>query len=312
MKAIDRRKFITRSLQTTAALAVSGQLLAAEEQAAPTWHELKGDAPGIIDTNINLFEWPFRTLKYGTSTPVLVEKLRRHRIVQAWAGSFEALFSKNIDLVNSRLVEACQKDGKGMLIPFGTVNPSWPDWEEDLRRCHEVHHMIGIRIYPIYQTIDLNSPLFAKFFHAVSERGMMLQIVGDMEDARHLHPIMEVRSVSFDPLITLLKERPQSKVQLLHWNGRLGQKLLNQLVEETTVVFDISRLESAGAVGRLIEGKPWGRSATPVSLERVLFGSHAPYFPVEAAILRLFESPLDRNQMTAIMRGNAERFLQNS
>lgn len=312
MKTIDRRKFISHSLQTTAALAISGPLLAAGEQATPEWDQPKGDAPGIIDTNINLFEWPFRTLKYGTSTETLVKKLRRHRIVQAWAGSFEALFSKNIDLVNSRLVEACQKNGKGMLLPFGTVNPSWPDWEEDLRRCHEVHRMVGIRIYPIYQMIDLGDPLFTKLFHAVSERGMILQIVGDVEDARHLHPIMEVRPVSFDPLLTLLKERPQSKVQLLHWNGRMGQKLLNQLVEETSVALDISRLESTGAVGRLMEGKPWGGSATPVPLERILFGSHAPYFPVEAALLRLFESPLSREQMTAIMHENAERFLHQS
>ena len=310
MKTIDRRKFITRSLQTTAALAVSSRLLAADEPIKSEEHVPEGDAPGIIDTNVNLFEWPFRTLKYGGATQVLVEKLRRHRIVQAWAGSFEALFSKNIDLVNSRLVEACQKDGKGMLIPFGTVNPAWPDWEEDLRRCHEIHHMAGIRIYPIYQMIDLGSPLFAKLFHAVSDRGMILQIVGDMEDARHLHPIVETRPLSFEPLLALLKERPQSRVQLLHWNGRLGQKLLNQLVEETNITLDISRLESTGAVGRLIEGKPWGGSSTPVPLERVLFGSHAPYFPVEAALLRLFESPLDRDQLTAIMRGNAGRLFQ--
>lgn len=309
---MDRRKFITHSLQTTAALAISGPVLAAGQHPEGELPLLRGDEPEIIDTHINLFEWPFRTLKYGTSTRSLIEKLRRHRISQAWAGSFEALFSKNIDLVNSRLVEACQKEGKGMLIPFGTVNPSWPDWEEDLRRCHEVHGMVGIRIYPIYQMIDLSDPLFTKLFHAVAERGMILQIVGDLEDARHLHPIMEVRPVSFEPLLTLLKERPQAKVQLLHWNGRMGQKLLNQLVQETSVALDISRLESNGAVGRLIEGKPWGGSATPVPVDRILFGSHAPYFPVEAAVLRLFESPLTREQLIAIMHQNAENFLKKS
>lgn len=311
MKTINRRKFIAHSLQTTAALAVSGPFLAAADYRVPATTS-GGDAPGIIDTNVNLFEWPFRTLKYGTSTPSLIEKLQQHRIVQAWAGSFEALFAKNIDLVNSRLAETCKKEGKGMLIPFGTVNPSWPDWEEDLRRCHEVHRMPGIRIYPIYQMIDLGDPLFVKLLHAVTERGMILQIVGDMEDSRHLHPIVAVRPLSFEPLLKLLKELPGARVQLLHWNGRMGPKLLDQLVQETTVTLDISRLESNGAIGRLIEGKPWSGSAAPVPVERLLFGSHAPYFPVEANILRLFESPLTLQQMTAIMHQNAERLLQKS
>jgi hypothetical protein len=69
---------------------------------------------------------------------------------------------------------------------------------------------------------------------------------------------------------------------------------------------DISRLEGNGAVGRLIGSVP---GATPgrVPVERVLFGSHAPYFPLETAILKLIESPLDAKQLQAIMQGNARR-----
>ncbi|MEN9636164.1 MAG: hypothetical protein RL077_4568, partial [Verrucomicrobiota bacterium] len=36
---------------------------------------------------------------------------------------------------------------------------------------------------------------------------------------------------------------------------------------------------------------------------------HAPYFPVETAVLKLMESPLDRPQLNAIMQGNARRWL---
>ena len=47
--------------------------------------------PDIIDTNVNLLEWPFKKLKYG-ETKALVAKLRQHRISQAWAGSYERFF----------------------------------------------------------------------------------------------------------------------------------------------------------------------------------------------------------------------------
>jgi predicted TIM-barrel fold metal-dependent hydrolase len=46
-----------------------------------------------------------------------------------------------------------------------------------------------------------------------------------------------------------------------------------------------------------------------VPIERALFGSHAPYFPLETAILKLIESPLDAAQLHAIMQGNARKLL---
>ena len=36
---------------------------------------------------------------------------------------------------------------------------------------------------------------------------------------------------------------------------------------------------------------------------------HAPYFPVETALLKLMESPLDPQQLEAIMQGNTRRLL---
>jgi hypothetical protein len=67
-------------------------------------------APGIIDTNVNLFDWPFRALKYR-DTKGLVAKLKKHRIIEAWAGSFEALLSKDMNGVNTRLAAECREHG---------------------------------------------------------------------------------------------------------------------------------------------------------------------------------------------------------
>jgi predicted TIM-barrel fold metal-dependent hydrolase len=45
-------------------------------------------------------------------------------------------------------------------------------------------------------------------------------------------------------------------------------------------------------------------------VERIVFGSHAPYFPCESAVFKLFESPLGRPELEKVMRGNAQRFLK--
>ena len=265
--------------------------------------------PDIIDTNVNLFKWPFRRMKYG-DTRSLVAKLRKHRITKAWAGNFEALFSKSINDVNARLVEECRRNGEGILIPFGTVNLAWPDWEEDLRRCHEVHRMPGIRLYPTYQTFDLNHVEFPRLMSQATERGLIIQIVGDMEDSRVHHPIVLTRELSFDPLVEIMKKIPKAKVQLLNWNERVSSELLKKLVLETNIVLDISWLESTGALGRMIDGNHWYGPRTPVPVERILFGSHAPYFPVDSAIIKLFESPLTLEQMKAVMNVNAGQFIK--
>src|SRR6267378_3240684 len=208
MKKVSRRTFFSSSLGAATALSLPAALSAKTEPHPSTTISLDSE-PDIIDTNVHLFGWPFRRLKYG-ETKALVAKLRQHRITQAWPGSYEGLLHKNIDGVNARLAEECRVNGEGMLLPFGTVNLAWPDWEEDLRRCHEVYGMRGIRICPIYQTFDLDHPEFPKLVKQAAAMGLAIQIVGDMEDSRTHHPIIQVREINVAPLVDIMKEVPRA------------------------------------------------------------------------------------------------------
>ena len=330
MKPIDRRSFLKNSLLGVAAVPLAG-LRRAEAVPAHTAPKGSGpakagpqpsasqtgadsatvatpsEAPGIIDTNVNLFNWPFRALKYR-DTKALMAKLKRHRVIEAWAGSFEALLAKDMSGVNARLTDECRTRGPGFLIPFGSVNLAWPDWEDDVRRCHEVHKMPGLRIYPGYQPFDLGHPAMASLVKMIADRGLILQVVFAMEDPRVHHPIIKVGPVTIAPLLEAVKSAPNAKVELLHFSGSGESEALSQLMTQTNTVLDISRLEGNGAVGRMI-GSIVGLPSARVPVERIVFGSHAPYFPVETAILKLIESPLDVPQLQAVMQGNARRLL---
>jgi predicted TIM-barrel fold metal-dependent hydrolase len=229
--------------------------------------------------------------------------------MEAWAGSFEALLSKDMSGVNTRLADECRTDGPGFLIPFGSVNLAWPDWEEDVRRCHEVHKMPGLRIYPGYQPFDLDDPGLDTLVKMTAERGLILQVVFGMEDPRVYHPIINVGPVTFAPLLKAVGSTPNAKVQLLHFSGSTAGDALAEFMAKPNTLMDISRLEGNGAIGRMI-GSITGLPSARVPVDRIVFGSHAPYFPVETALLKLMESPLDAQQLQAIMQGNARRLLQ--
>src|SRR5205823_273623 len=129
---LNRRSFVKASI-IPAAFPLAAALANRSAQSAEQAAGVAVAGPDIVDTNVHLFDWPFRKLKY-TRTESLIAKLRKHRIMQAWAGSFEAILNKQLDGVNRRLAEECRANGNGMLVPIGSVNPSWPDWDEDLRR----------------------------------------------------------------------------------------------------------------------------------------------------------------------------------
>ncbi len=168
--------------------------------------------------------------------------------------------------------------------------------------------MPGLRIYPGYQPFDLGHPAMESLVKMTAERGLILQVVFGMEDPRVHHPTINVGPVTFAPLLQAVQSAPNAKVELLHFSGSGQSDDLSQFMTYRNTVMDISRLEGNGAVGRMI-GSITGLPSARVPVERLLFGSHAPCFPVETAILKLIESPLDAQQLQAIMQENARRLL---
>src|SRR5262249_59427323 len=153
----------------------------------------------IVDVNVNLSRWPTRRIR-GDDTAELVAKLRRHGVVEAWTGSFDALLHKDIAAVNARLVPACRAQSALRLAPFGSVNPLLPDWEEELRRCAEDHRMPGVRLHPNYHGYALDHPAFARLLGIAAERRLVVALALLMEDERMMDPQLRVPIVDPSPL----------------------------------------------------------------------------------------------------------------
>ena len=245
----------------------------------------------MIDVNVNLSHWPFRRLS-GDDTAALVALLRKRGVTEAWAGSFDGLLHRDISAVNARLAADCN-EYRGFLVPFGSVNPHLPDWQEDLRRIHETHKMPGIRLHPNYHGYKLSEPVAMDLLSAASRRGLAVQIVLAMEDDRTQHPLMRVPPVDPAPIQNLVGGLDGLRLMLLN-SG-------NNTSVPRDVYFDFAMREGPYAVVRAIA------SAGP---DRLVLGSHSPLFYFESAALKMKEGGLTEGQRRAICETNPRSFLR--
>jgi len=111
---------------------------------------------------------------------------------------------------------------------------------------------------------------------------------------------MRVPHVDVAPLLALLPKRSNLQIVLLNWSRGAGIPLLAKLSAAGQVSFDIATLEGVGGVANLLKQVP---------ADHVVFGSHAPFFYLESAVLKLKESVLSEVELKAIRAGNASRLL---
>jgi predicted TIM-barrel fold metal-dependent hydrolase len=252
----------------------------------------------IVDVNVSLSRWPFRRLR-GDEPADLVSLLKSRGVDQAWAASFDGLLHKDIEGVNRRLVADCKHYGGGMLVPFGSVNPMLPDWEEDVRRCAEEHRMPGIRLHPNYHGYALDDPVFRMLLQRAAARGLAVQLALKMEDDRVQHPLLRVPPVDATSLAGLVAAIPGLRLMVLNGPGPLKPDAV-AAAAKAGVGFDFAMQEGITGVAKLI---------AQVGVEKVFFGSHFPFFTWDSSGLKVVESGLENSQKQAILSGNAERWL---
>ncbi|MEO8125475.1 MAG: amidohydrolase family protein [Bryobacteraceae bacterium] len=250
----------------------------------------------ILDTHAYLSRWPFRRLA-GDEPAEFVAAMRKQGVAQAWVGSFDALLHKDLGGVNARLAADCRTHGAGLLVPFGSVNPVLPDWQEDVRRCREQHRMPGIRLHPNYHGYTLADPRFSDVLRLAARFGLIVQLVVTMEDERTQHPLLQVSSVELGPLAKVVSGIPALRLVVVNQSKDAP---VQEIAAAGQVYFDFAMVERLRGVATL---------ARLVSPARVVFGSHFPLFYFESATLKMREAGLSEGDSRAISEGNARRLL---
>lgn len=249
----------------------------------------------ITDVNLAVGPYPFRHLPLADPA-AMAKFLREKGVTKAWTGSADALLHRDIRGVNDRLVETCRTHGAGILVPFGTVNPKFPGWEDDLKRCADVHKMNGIRLHPDFHGYALTDEVLPRLFELAAEKKLVVVVVGRMEEERVQHPLFHFPPTAFAPLPALVQPHPELKVVMANWRMDPMSEAFSAYTRVPNLYFEIAMIEGVGRTARLVER---------VGAGRVLFGSHAPVFVWESAQLKLREAALRDEDAAKVRQANA-------
>jgi uncharacterized protein len=292
----SRRQFLTRAAALTAAcgLAKPPHSALAQNSAVP-----KPNA--LIDTHTYIGDWPNAYLP-DAQPQKLAELLRANNVTQAWVGSFDGLFHKDIAGVNERLANACADQTQRQLIPFGTVNPTLPDWEDDIRRCAETHRMPGIRLHPNYHGYTLYNPRFANLLTLASQRNLVLQLVAVLDNKPHKWLSPPTTSVDLKPLSKVAANLTGLRL-LISGRCELDDSSLDELSALSSIYFECPLTAGPAALTKMLN---------TITAARLVLGSAAPLHPQKPAIEKLQTAAISDAQKESISSANADRLLRNS
>lgn len=268
---MNRRKFL---IQSSALLAAS------------SFHA--AEAARLIDCHVYVGQYPFRQLEDEQS-------FLKQPVTEAWAGTFEGLLRRDVAEVNRQLALRCKTNTS--LRPCGTINLALPDWQDDVKRCIEVHGMRVLRLHPNYHGYTLEAPAFRELLALAVKHHVLIQIVAQIEDERTQHPQVRVAPVDLQPLSAIMKEMKEAHVMVLNANAAM---VLKHLQDCPNVWLDFAMIEGVGGVENLL--KTWPQ-------DRLVFGSFAPVFYWDSARLKMQESELNESQMQDIRWRNASTLL---
>ncbi|MBU0611085.1 MAG: amidohydrolase [Armatimonadetes bacterium] len=247
-----------------------------------------------IDTNCHLGHWPFRKLAHADADGLL-SLMDRYGVEQAWVGAFEGVFYRDCGQANRDLLKRIAGH-EDRLVPWATINPNFPAWEDDLREAMEAG-MVGVRLYPNYHGYALDAPCLSELLACLQNR-LPVAVYHKFLDERLHHWTCLVPPVDMD-LAPLVGAFPQQRF-LLCGCGMPRAQALAEIIRRGHVYMEISRLEGVEGVRLLID---------TIGLERVVLGSHAPYFTMAAAHLKLVESGLSDAERAHILQENPARLL---
>ena len=252
----------------------------------------------MIDINAYTGNWPFRPLP--DSTPkTLTAALDTEGIGLALVSPIEGIFYAEPQLANEELFEALRNFPA--LKPVAVLNPTLPNWRRNLDVCCEKYHVCALKLHPNYHHYDLGSDDANALLEAAGEKNIPVIIQLRIQDVRAQDPSGIVHDVNVSDAINAVRACPNTGFVIggIRWGEATGRA--KEIMELPNLWIDISQIEYTDCLRQIIG---------IYGVQQLLLGTHAPFFVIQSAILKLQEAELSQEEQGVITSGNACKVLE--
>ena len=228
-----------------------------------------------FDVNLSTGRWPFRPLPCET-LPELAAHLRKYGIEGGLLRAAEGAFSSDPESENGLLLKRC--GSYPGFIPLLIAHPFYKYW-------HKWEQIPAAVLYPGFHRFSLESPEALDMAHFLADKGTHTAVVVVREeDERAQNPLCRIPAVSTDSLNAFASTLPEMTVIALNCYHSEAKRL-----KAPNLYCDTAFIEGFPALAPVEE---------MVRNGKVLFGSHAPFFCVSAALSKIAD--LDEKEKAAI------------
>ena len=239
-----------------------------------------------IDCSVGFGRWPFA--RFSEDTPARLDRLLAGNGIQAaLVSSIEAILYEEPEEWNRDLARRLR--GYPRLLPIPVANP----------RVRSVASIVAepglkaVKLIPNYHGYSLGDDRTVELCEALADRGVPVLVQMRVEDERSHYELLKVPGVPVPDIVTLTRALPNLAVVAL------GPYFAEAIpLAQAGVYVDISFAETLDTLGQLCKKAP---------VERILFGSHAPWMYPRAASAKLARSTITEEQREAIGWGTASR-----
>jgi hypothetical protein len=249
----------------------------------------------ITDINACHGHWPFRPLS-GELTTVR-DSLRAVGVTRICLSPLDAAWCRDPHVANARLYEEALAFEDVWPVPV--MDPTVATWEAELGRAVAQPRVRIARLLPSYSPYPLE--VADGLLTAMGQVGLAALVQTRLEDPRSQHPLALVPDLPAEAIVSAAERHPG--VTLIIGGARTAdlRALAGRIGSLPNLYADISQADGLDAV-RLLVAEGLG--------EKLLFGSHAPFFIPQAALARVLD--LEDAEAAPILAGNAARLLDGS
>lgn len=268
----------------------------------------------LIDMSGYTGHWPFRNLR-GNTLSDLLGRMNKFGVDKTIVSSLNGIFYVDAQIANEELHDEISSNDafKDRFIPFATINPILPWWEESLKICHEEYGMKGIRIYPVYHDYKLTDNACIEMVEAACDRGMTVAIPLRMTDLRERSWLDVDRALDYNDIADLVRSVPDALLMVLDARVTDDQEATSSdslsVLRNANILFDTSRGSGVPVKGPNSESLRY--LLGNFGAERIAFGTETPFVDYCSPFFRLgvFEE-LDENERELVWSGNVRRMLK--